>query len=44
MITTHVLDIARGEPAAGITVILEFAARQRVDAGRPRDRPTTTGG
>ena len=24
MITTHVLDIARGEPAAGITVILEL--------------------
>jgi 5-hydroxyisourate hydrolase len=24
MITTHVLDIARGEPAGGITVILEL--------------------
>ena len=24
MITTHVLDIARGEPAAGITVVLEM--------------------
>jgi 5-hydroxyisourate hydrolase len=24
MITTHVLDIARGQPAAGITVILEL--------------------
>ena len=24
MITTHVLDIARGEPAVGITVILEL--------------------
>jgi 5-hydroxyisourate hydrolase-like protein (transthyretin family) len=24
MITTHVLDIARGEPAEGITVILEL--------------------
>ena len=24
MITTHVLDIARGEPAEGLTVILEI--------------------
>ena len=24
MITTHVLDVARGVPAAGVTVILEF--------------------
>ena len=24
MITTHVLDIARGEPAVGVTVILEL--------------------
>ena len=24
MITTHVLDIARGTPAAGVTVILEM--------------------
>ncbi len=24
MITTHVLDIARGDPAAGVTVILEM--------------------
>ena len=38
MITTHVLDIARGEPAAGVTVILEM--RQASD-WNPVGRGTT---
>jgi 5-hydroxyisourate hydrolase len=29
MITTHVLDTARGRPAAGVPVVLEHAARDR---------------
>ena len=29
MITTHVLDIARGTPAVGLTVILEADAQSR---------------
>ena len=36
MITTHVLDIARGEPAAGVTVILEMRQAERVDARSAR--------
>ena len=35
MITTHVLDIARGQPAAGVTVILELRqASEWVPIGR----------
>ena len=35
MITTHVLDIARGVPAAGVTVILEVRQAERLEPGRP---------
>ena len=38
MITTHVLDIARGEPAEGITVILE---RRQASEWTPIGRGTT---
>jgi 5-hydroxyisourate hydrolase len=32
-ITTHVLDTARGRPAAGVSIALESAAGERVGAG-----------
>jgi 5-hydroxyisourate hydrolase len=38
MITTHVLDIARGEPAQGITVILEL---RKASSWAPIGRGTT---
>ena len=38
MITTHVLDIARGAPAEGITVILEL---RQASAWAPMGRGTT---
>src|SRR5258707_14826540 len=40
MITTHVLDIARGEPAGGITVILEL---RQASEWTPVGRGTTDG-
>ena len=40
MITTHVLDIARGEPAEGITVILEL---RQASEWTPIGRGTTDG-
>jgi 5-hydroxyisourate hydrolase len=40
MITTHVLDIARGEPAEGITVILEL---RQASEWAPIGRGTTDG-
>jgi 5-hydroxyisourate hydrolase len=40
MITTHVLDIARGEPAQGITVILEL---RQASEWAPIGRGTTDG-
>ena len=36
MITTHVLDIARGEPADGVTVILELRQASEWTPDRPR--------
>ena len=36
MITTHVLDIARGGPAQGITVILELRQASEWTPDRPR--------
>ena len=38
-ITTHVLNVSRGQPASGITVVLE---RVRADRDRPRSRAPTT--
>jgi 5-hydroxyisourate hydrolase len=32
-ITTHVLDTARGQPAAGVAIVLERADGERVGAG-----------
>lgn len=52
-VTTHVLDTARGRPAAGVAVLLERAdgdgwqsvGSGRTDAdGRVRDLPPTTAG
>lgn len=40
MITTHVIDIARGEPAEGITVILEL---RQASEWTPIGRGTTDG-
>jgi 5-hydroxyisourate hydrolase len=40
MITTHVLDIARGEPAEGMTVILEL---RQASEWTPIGRGTTDG-
>ena len=40
MITTHVLDIAQGTPAAGVTVILEI---RQADGWSPVGRGTTDG-
>ena len=38
-VTTHVLDTARGQPAAGVAVRLEFVP----DDGQPDGRPAGTG-
>ena len=36
VITTHVLDTARGRPAAGVPVVLEHATRRRLAGAGPR--------
>ena len=36
MITTHVLDTARGRPAAGVPIVLERATGDGWELARPR--------